>query len=313
MVMRRLSDRTLNWAIAVAAILVVVGIAVLAGIYIWDNNRSTSPSILERETQFAEEALAESPDDFVSFLRLGSLYLERGWVDEAITLFEQALILEEDEPSTLVSLGAAYQSKGDEGMATAYYEQVVGILGESEYAPFDQRLYSAYFNLGQIHTKNERWEEATMVLESAAALQPTNADVLHALAVAYQGQDRHEDAIKVFQRAYHLVPDFKEVYENIQPSYEAMDDEAGVAFARGMTLLLDGKTGQARGELEKAVAIREDGDIYWGLGWASEEQGHRDQALEEYQQAMRLDPTHFAAAAGIGRLQGLEQGTEDDG
>ena len=144
-------------------------------------------------------------------------------------------------------------------------------------------------------------------LESAARLAPSNAVVWASLAQAYRQSQRHADAVKAAREAERLAPDDPAIQHALAMFYTAEGEPVKAAkfeqkyaaspkadedaMARAANLYLQG--GDAEHAVEAARAAQARGDrpaLHNLLGAAYEAGGHRQQAIFELREAVRLDP-----------------------
>lgn len=122
----------------------------------------------EAEAEF-RRALAESLHDVAradALVRLGALLANKGELDEAIDLFQQAIELRENNSRAIYNYGLALAKTGDR---EAGIEQVRRALAIT---PFDAE---AQHGLGAMLAEQGRLAEALGHLEQAVALNPSNA------------------------------------------------------------------------------------------------------------------------------------------
>jgi tetratricopeptide (TPR) repeat protein len=288
--------------LAVTAIVVVAG---FIGYYLWDNYFRPVPTILDQAEAHLEELIQANPGDPDLRVAVADVYLANGRYQEAITQYEEALKVVEDHKAALFGLGSTYMVLGNDSIAIDYFNQVIAMSKDAELARLDEQLETSYYYLGKIYLDNGELDQAIEQLESAIALVPMDADAIYLLGMAYQEQGSYLAAIENYERAVAFVPDFRDAFRGMADCYEALGDEASVAYPEGMLVLLEDHYPEAIELLEAAVTARPDiANAFWGLGAAYELTGRTDEALAAYQQALEVNPNHVLANDGLARLEG---------
>lgn len=127
---------------------------------------------------------------------------------------------------------------------------------------------------------------AARIFEMLRAEDPANPLVLHNLGIAYQGLERHEEAIEVFAKALELAP-----------------NQRGTRALLGLELLRVGRIAEALSHLE--AAGREEPDspaIAEGLAEAYRRTGRLPEAVAEYQRVARARSDDARVVYRLGRL-----------
>lgn len=131
-------------------------------------------------------------------LNIGSIFLEKGLVEQAIEKFRYVLSVEPKHLFAHSNLAALYVTqKAYEKAITHYYE----ILSQ------DPEYYTAHFNLGAIYMQQRKWETAAYHLDMAIRLQPDDPDAHDNYATTLLKLNRIDLAKKHYQRALTLRPE----------------------------------------------------------------------------------------------------------
>lgn len=141
------------------------------------------------------------PDSFKARYNLAVTYANRGAVDRAVSMYEEALEVGADHPEAALAwnnLGAIWLDRGDLTKARPYFERAVASPGAS--------LESRY-NLALILRAEGELERAIEELEAAAAMAPNHQQVNERLGLAYLDANRAEDAYRTFLLIRRLYPD----------------------------------------------------------------------------------------------------------
>jgi membrane associated rhomboid family serine protease/tetratricopeptide (TPR) repeat protein len=206
--------------------------------------RFVSVRLYDRGFQCFQQALSLAPRQEQPHEELGSYYLRRGKFDQAIQEFQEAIRLTEGDEHPRLELGLAYQLKGDLQKAQQIFESLVG---KSPRTDRDQRLHAANQML---------------------------------LADLYAKQKLYGDAIKNYQAALRLVPDFAEAHNNLAWLYATCDDPK----------YRDPKAALEHAQRAVVLTQWKDGGVIDTLAEAHFANGDYQQAVEIQKKALALEP-----------------------
>jgi tetratricopeptide (TPR) repeat protein len=131
---------------------------------------------------------------------IGRAYRETGFLPQSIEEFKQAIALDPKFPRVHYYLGLTYLYKdGAEKIPDAIEEFKIELAANPE-------EYFANFYLGILYIMERKFEPAIGLLEKAVAKQPNNPDPYFHQGQAYQGANRHKEAIEVLQKTIALNP-----------------------------------------------------------------------------------------------------------
>jgi tetratricopeptide (TPR) repeat protein len=198
----------------------------------------------DREFQSFQQALRLAPREEQPHEELGRYYLTRKQYDQAIQEFQEAIRLTGGDDHPRLELGLAYQLKGDLQKSQQIFEDV---LGKTPSTAKDRKLLAV-----------------NQVL----------------LADLYTQQKRYGDAIKTYQQALLLEPDFAEAHNNLAWLYATCEDQkfrdpkAAVNHAQKAVELTEWKEGESIDTLAEAHYVN----------------GDYQQAVEIQKKALALEP-----------------------
>ncbi len=179
-----------------------------------EGERFESAQQYDREYRSFQQALRLAPHEAQPHEELGAYYLMKKQYDQAIHEFQEAIRLSEGgDNRPRLGLGLAYELKGDPQKAQQIFEEVLG--------------------------KNPQTAEGQRLL---AANQELLADL-------YAKQKLYGDAIRNYQEALRLDPDFAEAHNNLAWLYATCDDrkyrdpKAALDHAQRAVDLTQGKEG----------------------------------------------------------------------
>ncbi|MCU1267828.1 MAG: Tetratricopeptide repeat protein [Acidobacteria bacterium] len=171
---------------------------------------------------------------------VGRAYRETGFLPEAIEEFKKAVALDPRFPRVHYYLGLSYLLKdGVSRLADAIAEFKI------ELAAHPDEFFANYY-LGIAFTVDRKWDTAIGFLQKASQLQPSNPDPYFFLGQAYQGLEKHEEAIEVLRKAIALNPDLQ------HNDYQVTNAH----FRLGQALLKVGRTEEGQKEIKIAADLK---------------------------------------------------------
>lgn len=134
--------------------------------------------------------------------------------------------------------------------------------------------YTAHNNLGYVLAAEGRMTEAIKQYQRALELNPNFADCANNLGTAFLNQGHLDEAVGYYQLALTINPDFAEVHNNL-----------------GILLTKQGKTTEAIEHYRKAIELNPNrAEFYNNLGNLLANQGLSAQAIEQFQKALEVQP-----------------------
>ena len=202
-----------------AAIIIPVIFAVISfnrG-YVWQASASMWGDVVEKSPQKAR-----------GLSSLGGAIFKRGsvgYVDEAIALYERAVILKDDYAAAPYNLGLGYEAKGR--LREAEEELKEAIRLKNNYA-------KAFNALGTVYVKLKRYGEAIESYEEAVKVWPTYPQANYNLGTRYGEAGRFKEAVKHLGVAIRYKPDYVKAYYNRGIFYarEGVNAKAASNFAK---------------------------------------------------------------------------------
>ena len=198
-----------------------------------------------------EKNAAENPSDYLPELYLSRLNIILGkddpkspYNDEALKHSMKALTYSETFVRTYYEIAQGYLNKGDLPIAISYFKKAVDLnptvgisywyLGSVEMQAGqtaqaladmdtaikkDYRLTeSDYLNLASTYIKKNDFAHLVTIYEGLVKLQPTNAQYIASLAVAYSKVGRIDDAVAAAHQAAQVDPSFETEARNFVQS-----------------------------------------------------------------------------------------------
>ena len=199
-----------------------------------------------------------------------------GRLDEAMTLWKQAVALKPDYPDAHFNLGNALKDQGRLESAATSYRKALAIK---------PAFVGAHNNLGLTLHEQGKLEGAVASYRNALMLKPDFAVAHNNLGLALQDQGKFEEAVASHHNALNITP-----------------DSAGAHYNLGNALTSWDKLEQAIISYRKAVALKPDfADAHNNLGLALKGQGKIGEAVASYQKALSIKPNDANVLANFAR------------
>ena len=218
-----------------------------------------------------EEARTQRPDDPLIPRTLGRIYARMGDQQTAITFYEQAMQMGDNNVQTVLALADAYLALKDYEKAARAYE--LALSREPKNVQAHSNLGYAYARLGRL---DEAIEENQRVLE----LAPEDYISHRNLVLLYRDSGRLEEAIQQAKQMLEFTPekDLGTAYLLLGSLYEASDQPAEAIEAYQQAVAATPNLTQAQ------VAL---GNLYL-------QQGRPEDALQPFQTVAQLTPDDYA-------------------
>ena len=220
-----------------------------------------------------------------NYLSYGSVFFQRGYMDQAAASFQIAL---RDDPSSaeaLYGIGSVYLNQQKTAEARESFERALKLR-----ATYPDTLANSWNNLGLLAARDGRTAEAIGYFRKALDLSPDHLIALDNLGSAYRQQKLWDDARKTYERAL-------EVSSN--------DSEAN--YGLGMVFAQHDDTARAFDSLQKALTLR---PVYPealnNLGILYLRTQRRDEAVASFEQCIRVEPAFDQSYLNLARVYAVE-------
>ncbi len=222
-------------------------------------------------------------------LSFGSVFFQRGYLDQAEAAFRVAL---RDDPASAEAhygLGSVYLNQDKRAEAREHFERAVKLN-----AGYPDTLPNAWNNLGLLATREGRTDQAIGYFAEALRVSPEYWIALENLGNAYRLEKRWDEARKTLERALAARP---------------QDPEANYNLA--MVFAQTGETDRAYDSLQKALALRPDyPEALNNLGVLYLRTRRRDEAVAKFEECMRVAPKFDQSYLNLARVYSLEGAPE---
>ena len=237
---------------------------------------------LDPSETFLRLALRDDPDSAEASYGLGSVLLEQKKNKQARESFERAIQLRSDYPGTAPNawnnLGILSAREGKSSEAVGYFQRALQL---------DPAHPIALLNLGNVYRQIKDWPAARETLERALALTPEDPELHYSLGMVFAQLDDAEQAFKCLKDAIALRPDYPEALNNL-----------------GVLYLHTGRPVEAIGAFEESIRVAPAYDqSYLNLARVYALQDQREKSRAVLLDLLRIHPEHAQAKQALQQLE----------
>jgi tetratricopeptide (TPR) repeat protein len=173
--------------------------------------------------------------------------------------------------------------------------------------------HAAWFQEGRLLKRRGKLDQAEPLLTQAVTLRPDLAEGWLELGTLHAVQGKTEQALGEYERERHLAPNDSRVYYHIGKAQSKLGRRTAAIkslrrslqlqptwethYALGEELGFDGQAAEAHKELEQVTHMKpEYAPAHLNLGVALEQLGQTQDALTQFEEALRLEPDNKLAA-----------------
>jgi len=220
-----------------------------------------------------------------NYLSYGSVFFQRGYMDQAAASFQIALRDDPQSAEALYGIGSVYLDQQKTAEARESFERALKLR-----ASYPDTSANSWNNLGLLAAREGRMDEAVGYFQEALKLSPDHLIALNNLGSAYRQQKRWDDARKTYDRALEINP-----------------NDAEANYGLGMVLAQNDDTARAFDSLQKALKLR---PVYPealnNLGILYLRTKRRDEAVASFEECMRVAPTFDQSYLNLARVYAIE-------
>jgi len=228
---------------------------------------------LDQAADLYEQALKLEPQNFAALQFFGVLRAQQGRHVEAARLMESALALQPDNLGALINHSQVLIGTGRVQDALAMLDRALAIKPD---------VFEAVYNRGIALAQLQRNAEAVTSFDKALALRPDSPHCLYNRGLSQSSLGWREDALASYDRAIALHAGFAPAWHN-----------------RGNVLRELGRPAEALESYDKALALTpQDALLLYSRGTALSELGRQEDAAASFGQALALQPQFGLAVAG---------------
>ncbi|MGH9703634.1 MAG: tetratricopeptide repeat protein, partial [Candidatus Acidiferrales bacterium] len=231
----------------------------------------------------------ENPEFKRKYISFGSIYFERGYMEQAQTFFQLALQEDPSSAEALYGIGSVYLQQQKAQEARACFERAVRLQPN-----YPGTLPKAWNNLGILSAREGRTDEAILDFQRALQIDPDLLIALGNLGNAYRQAKRWKDAEDIFRRILDLNPE---------------DPEAN--YGLGMVFAQRNDTDRAYEYLQKALGARPAyPEALNNLGVLYLRTQRRAEAERSFQESIRAAPAFDQPYLNLARVYAIEGSTQ---
>lgn len=128
---------------------------------LWDPNAAKDPVVTYRLR------IGTEPNNPALHNNLGNLYVQRNWMDEAVSEYRKAIDLDPASATAWNNLGTAFHKMGRRSSAMSAFERATKI---------DARYALAWYNIGTLYDEGGDYDRAVEMYLKAASFKPEILD-----------------------------------------------------------------------------------------------------------------------------------------
>jgi tetratricopeptide (TPR) repeat protein len=220
-----------------------------------------------------------------NYLSSGSVFFQRGYMDQAAASFRIALRDDPASAEALYGIGSVYLNQQKTAEARDSFERALKLR-----ASYPDTLANAWNNLGLLAAREGRTGEAAGKFQQALKLSPDHLIALDNLGSAYRQQKRWDDARTTYERALKINPNYAEAN-----------------YGLGMVFAQNDDTARAFDLLQKALKLR---PIYPealnNMGILYLRTQRRDEAVASFEESIRVAPGFDQSYLNLARVYAIE-------
>ena len=228
----------------------------------------------DRAISNALAAARANPDLIMARLMLGDLYRESGDYNKAVGQYEALVKLDPYSWSNFYKLGVSYQFLERLREAMNSYNRALKLNPDDP---------NSNMNLGLVHLYLGDPDDAVKYCERATLLDPKSASAFSNLGVALDARGEYARAEAAYRHSLDIDPDNPTTLLNL-----------------GTNLIAQNKGSEAVDIMERVVKAADTPLHRKRYGDALAKAGRYDDAIAQYQEALKIDPKYFPAMNEIG-------------
>ncbi len=202
-----------------------------------------------------------------NYFTYGVAFLQYGYLDQALTSFQQSIARNPSYAAAYYNLGLIYLNKGNFDDARTTLEKAV------ELGPTNA---DAWNNLGVVYGQQGDYDRAQHDFQQAVNLQPTHLLALQNMVKLYKFQGHPDEAQQVLQKAIAIDPSDGDLHQGLAMLLVELKDLPG-----------------AKNEFARAVQLQPRSvEALNGLGVVLMQMGDDGEAMQRFEQCRQLAPAY---------------------
>ena len=215
--------------------------------------------------EILEQMVAICPSDADALYLLGGIALRKGEYEKAIKLIQRAIDVKPSNADYHYNLAGGYYS------LTKWEDAACAYRRATELGP---DFFEAFKGLGAALGRLARYDQAMVAFHSSLKLNPKQFNVYLDLAGVFEAQNKLETAAQTIQQALQLEPFSAEAHARLASIFLKKNDRQNAATA------------------------------FFNAGVSLQREQKKEQSIEAYEEALRLNPNHPKAAHALCSLTG---------
>ena len=204
---------------------------------------------------------------------------KRGEIEEAVTLYNDILVADPDNPDAIHYLGVVKHQLGES-------EEAIGLLTRSlDLAPDN---ISAINNLGNVYREIGKLERAEECYRDVLKIAPRHADTLINLAISLRGLKKTDDALATIKEAIEANPTHPLAWHNLGNIYRDLKRLDDAFFAYQQAEQLDPKNDKSSMEIARILSLT----------------GRREEAVKVLKRVIDREPDNVVAQHMLASVSG---------
>ena len=258
----------------------------------------------DKAQKIYEVIIKNEPRCFDAIQLLGVVLLQKELFEDALRHFDEALKINEKQPSVWSNRAMALKGLGKFDDALESIDRAIQI---------DSNFAESFYNKGNILAQINKLEEAVLALDRLTELKPTNELAFFLKGNLLQRLDKRLEAKKAYESAIQIKPNFIEALNNLGLCLVELDDpESGIIYLE-KALKINPKFYESLGNLgvaleklgryEDSIKVQDEAleinpnflQAYQNKGVAIEKLGDLEESLKCYDKAISIDPNYSPA------------------
>lgn len=191
--------------------------------------------------------MSDNPE-IVKLLEQAKGHMKARQYDQAIAIYQRALLMDDEEVSSHQSLATAYTLDNKLEKAIEHFKIV------AQLAP---RNAAAYINMGALYNRLGDYPNAVEMCRKGLQIDRKSADGYYNQALAYRKMNQLALAVPAYREAVRLNPQFIEAHQNLANVFLAMKNLQQAIHHFRQALAIDPEFTKAQVGLEKALAEKD--------------------------------------------------------
>lgn len=250
------------------------------------------------------------PADPETQLNLIHAYLQTKRTARALRLVTALSAQKKNDVKTHVSLGVMLASEGQYKPAELELEKADALTPDT---------FEILYNLGQTYLLDEAYPKAELELTRALKLNPTSSEALYLLGQTYSKEARPLDALDALVRAHDAAPDntdiillmahvsiaqgyFQDAIPLLEKGLQVAPQRTDLRAALGESYFKADQIEKAIDEFKQVIVAQPSSRAYAYLGLSHAYLGRFDEAKQDFQSGLKLDPHNSFCLFNLGYI-----------